>query len=101
MSWHLRLGNYVIKHFRRPAPSQELILAAFEEESWPPCIWDPLPPAKGQSGKVRQRVAIRHLHAAQNAPGIRFYCNGTDTIGWGLSRAARLGRYPIGTRLPR
>src|SRR5205085_2870619 len=25
----------LVKHFREPAPSQELLLAAFEEEDWP------------------------------------------------------------------
>ena len=40
----LRLGDLVVKTFKQPAPNQEIILAAFEEEKWPVRIDDPLPP---------------------------------------------------------
>jgi hypothetical protein len=34
----------VVKEFKLPAPNQETILTAFQEEGWPPRIDDPLPP---------------------------------------------------------
>src|SRR5262249_15084533 len=37
----LRLGKDLIKKYRRPAPSQTTILAAFEEEGWPCRIDNP------------------------------------------------------------
>jgi hypothetical protein len=48
---HLRelwLGPHLIKWFRVPAPDQERILDAFEEEGWPASIDDPLPPRTGR-----------------------------------------------------
>src|SRR5947207_475841 len=33
----------LVKHFRRPAPNQYLILDVFQEENWPERIDDPLP----------------------------------------------------------
>src|SRR5262249_31861554 len=40
----LWVGNVLVKRFTQPADNQELLLAAFEEEGWPPCLDDPLPP---------------------------------------------------------
>ena len=37
----LRVGGLVVKQFKVPAPNQEMILAAFQEEGWPPRIDDP------------------------------------------------------------
>jgi hypothetical protein len=57
----------LIKEFRRPAVNQELVLAALEEEGWPPRIDDPLPPASIIDPKVRLHDTIKalnrhHLH---------------------------------------
>src|SRR5205814_465539 len=49
----LRLGKVIVKQFKVPAPNQEAVLAAFEEESWPPRIDDPLPPQPEQDPKRR------------------------------------------------
>jgi hypothetical protein len=38
----LRMDGRLVKQFKRPAASQELILAVFEEERWPDKIEDPL-----------------------------------------------------------
>jgi hypothetical protein len=51
----LRLDGALVKTFTRPAPKQEIILAAFEEEGWPPRIDDPLPPED-------DRDPVRCLH---------------------------------------
>src|SRR5687767_8848755 len=40
----LRVGEELVKKFRRPADIQQAILIAFAEQGWPPRIDDPLPP---------------------------------------------------------
>ena len=72
----LRVGNVLIKRFRVPAASQETILAAFEEESWPPRIDDPLPPRGDQSPKRRLQETIKSLNRNQKQPIIRFLGDG-------------------------
>ena len=47
----LRWGEYVVKQYKVPSPNQETILAAFEEEHWPPRIDDPLSPQLDQEPK--------------------------------------------------
>src|SRR5262249_26087754 len=39
-------GDHICKRYTRPAPGQEKILAAFEEEGWPNKIDDPLDAGK-------------------------------------------------------
>ena len=56
----LRLGDEIIKCFKTPAPNQELILAAFEEEGWPVHIDDPLPPHPEQDPR-RRACTIRSI----------------------------------------
>lgn len=56
------------KAFRRPAPDQELVLAAFQEEGWPEAIDDPL-----QRGKLGKTVESLN----KNLRHIRFYRNGS------------------------
>jgi len=46
----LKIGDTVVKKFRVPAPIQEQILAAFEEENWTFRIDDPLPPRSLRNG---------------------------------------------------
>jgi len=72
----LWLGERLVKHFRRPAPSQVLILDVFEEEGWPPRIDDPLPPQAGQLGKRRLHDAITGLNRNHLDRAIRFSCDG-------------------------
>jgi hypothetical protein len=54
----LRVNGELVKQFKLPAPNQELILAAFQEEGWPPRIDDPLPPHVEQNSKRRLRDTI-------------------------------------------
>lgn len=72
----LRVGSKVVKRFRVPAASQEAILAAFEEESWPPRIDDPLPPRSDQSPKRRLQETIKSLNRNQRHSLIRFSGDG-------------------------
>jgi hypothetical protein len=54
--------KHLIKKFRRPAANQELVLAALEEEGWPPRIDDPLPPTGDIDPKARLHDTIKSLN---------------------------------------
>jgi hypothetical protein len=58
----LRVAEELIKRYRCPASNQEIILAVFEEESWPARIDDPLPPAGHIDPKQRLRETIKSLN---------------------------------------
>ncbi|REK12644.1 MAG: hypothetical protein DWQ37_11200 [Planctomycetota bacterium] len=73
----LLMGTVVVKRFRVPATSQEAILAAFEEESWPPRIDDPLPPRLDQSPKRRLQQVIKSLNRNRRQPILRFVGDGS------------------------
>lgn len=73
----LRVGGVLVKRFRVPAPNQELVLSAFEEERWPPRIDDPLPPNGEVSPKQRLRTTIHCLNRNMKRPVIRFQGDGT------------------------
>lgn len=88
--WHstrreLTLGERLVKRFKVPAPVQELLLAAFEEEGWPDQITDPLPRCGNQEPKRRLHEAIKGLNRRQRDSSIRFYGDGTGQgIRWEL-----------------
>jgi hypothetical protein len=83
----LRVAGVVVKHFRVPAPNQEAILTAFEEERWPPHIDDPLPPRAGLDSKERLHEAISRLNRNQRHRLILFHGDGTGRgICWELYR---------------
>ena len=90
-SWHrdrreLRLGHVVVKQFKVPAPNQETILAAFDEEGWPFRIDDPLPPQADQDSKRRLHDTINKLNRHQKQPLIHFRGDGTGRgICWELN----------------
>lgn len=73
----LRVGRHVVKQFRVPSSAQEAILAAFQEEGWPPHLDDPLPPVRDGCPKDRLRDAIRHVNANQKNRLLRFRGDGT------------------------
>ncbi len=85
----LRLGDVIVKQFKVPAPNQETILAAFEEEGWPPRIDDPLPPHADQDSKRRLHDTITTLNRHQRHPAIRFLGDGSgqgvrwELLAWG------------------
>jgi hypothetical protein len=79
----LRIGITVVKRFAQPAPSQERVLAAFEEEGWPPRIDDPLPPARDQDGKRRLHSTISNLNRSQERQLVRFSGGGDGlSVSW-------------------
>jgi hypothetical protein len=88
----LRLARRLVKRFRVPAPNQEAVLAAFQEEGWPNCIDDPLPPKGDISPKRRLHDTIKALNRKhrQRPPLVHFLGNGTGkNIVWELKIVSR------------
>lgn len=73
----LRWVERVVKRFRLPAPNQELILTAFQEEGWPPHIDDPLPQVAAVEPKRRLHDTITALNRHRAEPSVRFLGDGT------------------------
>lgn len=72
----LRVGTTVVKRFRAAAENQRAVLAAFEEEGWPPRIDDPLPPRDDLEPKRRLHETIKSLNRNQKCALIRFVGDG-------------------------
>lgn len=73
----LRVGKKIVKEFKVPAANQEVILAAFQEEHWPPRIDDPLPPHPDQDPKRRLHDTINSLNRNQKQTLIKFLGDGS------------------------
>jgi hypothetical protein len=81
----LRVGRTVVKRFCVPAVNQEIVLSAFEEESWPVHIDDPLPPADGIDSKRRLHSTIQCLNRNQQHHLLDFHGDGTGRgVRWEL-----------------
>lgn len=79
----LFFGDEIIKEFRVPAPSQETILSAFQEEGWPPQVDDPLPPRENINCKRRLHDTIGRLNHKHRCRKLRFIGNGTgEAVRW-------------------
>jgi hypothetical protein len=87
----LRCGELLVKAYRRPAPNQELVLAAFEEEGWPPQIDDPLPGSYELDTKQRLHDTIVRLNRNQKHRLLVFRGDGS---GKGLCWALRATTNP-------
>jgi hypothetical protein len=72
----LWFGTALVKQFKVPAANQEIILAAFQEEAWPACLDDPLPPQPQLDPKRRLRDTVCSLNRNQKHFLIRFFGNG-------------------------
>jgi hypothetical protein len=81
--------NRLVKLYRTPAGSQETILAAFEEEGWPPRIDDPLSRGTGHDPQERLHEAVKGLNRGQVQRLLEFRRDGT---GEGVMWATREGR---------
>jgi hypothetical protein len=68
--------NHLVKRFRVPAGNQKLVLSAFQEESWPSSILDPLPPVADGDSKCRLHGTIVRLNTHQHKQLIQFRENG-------------------------
>jgi hypothetical protein len=79
----LRINGLIVKQFKVPAPNQEMVLAAFEEERWPARIDDPLPPQVDQDPKRRLHDTIVSLNRSHKHRLIRFMGDGSgEGIRW-------------------
>lgn len=79
----LRVGSEIVKEFKLPSPNQETVLAALEEEGWPPRIDDPLPPVSSIDSRRRLHDTIRALNRKQRIALIRFMGDGSgEGIRW-------------------
>lgn len=78
-------GKHLVKEFHQPAANQELVLAALEEEGWPPQIDDPLPKTPDVDPKVRLHDTIKALNRHQLYPILHFgsFANG-QAIRWSV-----------------
>lgn len=72
----LRVKDTLVKRYRVPARSQEIILASFEEDNWPDRIDDPLPVTSEVDPAQRLHDAVRGLNRNQRRPLIRFERDG-------------------------
>jgi hypothetical protein len=78
----LRVGDRVLFHFAQHARSQEPILAAFEEDRWPPRIDNPLDGNDETDARERLHYAVKRLNA-KTRQVIRFLRDGTgDGVIW-------------------
>jgi hypothetical protein len=85
----LRVGERIVKKFRVPCSCQEAVLAAFEEEGWPPAIDDPLRPHPERDAKRRLRDTIKGLNLCQVNSILCFRGDGSGTrILWELTEPA-------------
>ena len=73
----LRMGDVVIKQFRRAAPNMELVLAGFQRAGWPRRIDDPLPREPGVNPKQHLHDTIQKLNRTLTRPLIHFCGDGT------------------------
>lgn len=79
----LRVGQTLLKLFRSKAPTQEIVLAAFEEDGWPRRIDDPLAPKPLTESKHRLRATIQSLNRYHEKPMIHFRADGSgEGIVW-------------------
>lgn len=67
----------LIKRYRIPSPNQVAILCAFEEETWPSRIDDPLPQHCDIDPRRRLNDTIRNLNRSRINPLIRFSGDGS------------------------
>jgi len=80
--WHvdvreLRVGEVLVKAFHRPAPRQETVLSAFQEQHWAARIDDPLPRETDRDAKLCLHDTINHLNRNLLKPLIHFFGDGT------------------------
>ena len=79
----LHFGGFLVKEFKVHSPNQEAVLAAFEEEGWPPRIDDPLAHSPELDQKERLRNTIKSLNRTRGTRLIRFMGDGTGlAIRW-------------------
>lgn len=83
-----RVDGVLVKEFKVYSPNQETVLAAFQEEGWPPRIDDPLPQHAEIDPKRRLHDTIKSLNRNQRSPLVRFMGDGSgEAVRWELVSA--------------
>lgn len=67
----------IVKRYHCPAPSQHLILDAFQAAQWPAHVADPLPLAPEQCPKRRLHDAVKRLNRGHSSAALRFRGDGS------------------------
>lgn len=73
----LLVRGQIIKHFRCPAPNQQVILDVFQATHWPTHVADPLPHCTALCPKRRLHDAIKRLNRHHLLSAIRFSGDGS------------------------
>lgn len=68
-------GGQLINRFRVPAKNHTVVLAAFQEMSWPEFMDDPLPPSADQDSSERLQATIKVLNRSRVVHAISFHGN--------------------------
>jgi len=89
-----RLSGILIKEFKVQSPNQETVLAAFQEEGWPPRIDDPLPLHADIDPKRRLHDTIKSLNRNQKNRLVRFMGDGSgEAVRWELIAPEKIHRH--------
>lgn len=89
-----RFNGVLIKEFKVQSPNQETILAAFQEEGWPPRIDDPLPLHAEIDPKRRLHDTIKSLNRNQKSRLVRFMGDGSgEAVRWELITPEKISRH--------
>jgi hypothetical protein len=79
----LRLGDAVVKCFKKLAKNQELVLQAFQEQAWPRRILDPIPPKRDLDSKQCLHNTIDRLNRCRLAFLLSFHGDGSgEAVCW-------------------
>jgi hypothetical protein len=79
----LSFRGFLVKRFTSPAPVQELILTAFQEDQWPRHLDDPLPRDNPDADpRLRLRDAVTALNRHQHHKLLRFHSDGNGEGLW-------------------
>jgi hypothetical protein len=78
-SYDLWLGPALVKHFRRRANHQMMILDHFQQHGWPSAISDPLPLDEQESinPKRRLNLTLKNMNRSLNTDLMKFCGDGT------------------------
>ena len=76
--------------------NQELVLVSFEEQGWPECIHDPIPPRDGLDSKRCLHDTIKRINRGQLAPLLRFHGDGNgQAVYWEALNASGRSREEV------
>jgi hypothetical protein len=74
----LHFGPHLVKVFKQPAPVQDLVFRAFEEDGWAARIDSPLTPGPDQDPKEHLSDTVEHLNRARKQRFIQFGGDGCE-----------------------